>query len=551
MNFFKILLSLFILTSIAGWFSYVSSSGSQDVNENVKLVLQKRLIKVIYSVNREVLSSPFELLEYYKKDSYTPVWLGKKRQLSIVDSLISKIKESVFEGLNPSDYHLLELERLNSYIRIYKGQNDDPNFISSCADFEILLTDAFFTYASHLYAGKTRSTKYNKERKIHLKSISLIDSLKVAANQKKTKKTLNHFSCIHPSYQKLKVVLQKYIEIKNKGGWILLPTGLKLKMGDKNSHVLLLRRRLNVLHDEKNMSDSVFDNSLERLVKNIQSSYGLEDNGIVDSYTIKALNVSVEERITQISLNMERWRWLPHQMPQLYVMVNTAGFVLDLIENNQSVLNMKIIAGTTTHHTPIFSANMTYMVLNPWWDIPPSIARNEIIPKTKRNPSYLKQENIKVYKSRKEGGHEISAQSINWESVNPKTASYRFRQTPGSWNALGQIKFIFPNPYNIYLHDTPGKNLFAKTVRTFSHGCIRIEKPLDLATYILRNDSSWTREKLISTINSKKEKKIVLDYPVKVYVCYYTSWVDEQNNACFRSDIYGYDKELKKINSSL
>lgn len=549
MNFFKII--IFILIIIVGWFSYTPGIGSLDINENVKTILKKRLINVPYSVNKEVLSSPIVLSQYYKKNDYTSVWLGKNGLLHITDSLISKIKESVFDGLNPYDYHLSEIERLNTYLRTYKGQNDDPNFISSCTDFEMLMSDAFFTYASHQYVGKTRSNKYNKEWKIHLKSVSLIDSLKIGSDEKKIKKILNHFSCIHPSYQKLKVVLKNYIEVKNKGGWILLPAGIKLKVGDKNSNVVLLRRRLCALQEKGNVEDSIFDNSLEKLVKTTQSNYGLEVNGIIDSYVIKALNVSIEERISQIKLNMERWRWLPHHMPQLYVMVNTAGFVLDLTDNNKSVLSMKIIAGTTTHHTPIFSADMTYIVLNPWWDIPASIARNEIIPKTKRNPSYLKQENIKVYKSRKEGGYEVSARSINWKAVNAKTASYRFRQTPGPWNALGQIKFIFPNPYNIYLHDTPGKHLFSKTVRTFSHGCIRIEKPLDLATYLLRNDPNWTREKLTSAINLKKEKKIVLDDPVKVYVYYYTSWVDEEDNPCFRWDIYGFDRELKMILSDL
>lgn len=516
--------------TLTGWLFNFSSDNSLNIAEKVRILLKKRINSTSYIIKGESISSKNTLIKYYKNSNYNSIWIGSNGQLPIANSLLSKIKESNLDGFEPSDYHLKAIETLKIALVNFQGLKDNPNYISKWVDFELLLSDAYFKFASNQYVGIIRFNKYNKGGALRLRSVNLIDSLKKAVQENKVKETLNNFSCSHSAYQSLKGSLKNFIEIKRNGGWINLPNKLKLKKGDKNYNVLLLRKRLNVLFPKLNVTDSIFDPSLEKVLKITQSNYGLIDDGFVYFKTIKALNVSIDLRIKQIKLNMERWRWLPRRLPQKYIFVNSAGFILNVIENDKSVLDMKIIVGKTTNNTPIFNADMTYIILNPWWEIPPSIATKEIIPKIRNDKNYLKKEHIIVLRSETDG-----------------KISYRFRQKPGPWNALGQIKFIFPNPYNIYLHDTPSKNLFTKNVRTFSHGCIRIEKPLELATYLLQYDPYWTSENLIKTIEAKKERKIDLDIPVKVHICYFTSWIDEENNPNFREDIYGYDKDLELI----
>jgi len=253
------------------------------------------------------------------------------------------------------------------------------------------------------------------------------------------------------------------------------------------------------------------------------------------------------DSLEMIILNMERWRWLPHKLNQPYIMVNIADFMLKVVDSDRTIMDMKIIVGKTYTRTPLFHARMTYLILNPWWEIPSSIARKEILPKIKENNDYLGKNHIKVYESWNPGASEVPADSITWDSISPKSFAYRFRQEPGPGNALGRIKFMFPNKYNVYLHDTPTPELLQKDIRTFSHGCIRIEKPIELAEYLLRNDSLWSAERLKSALETEKDKIVTLPRQTDVYVCYWTSWVNNAGQGCFQTDIYGYDKRLADL----
>lgn len=358
---------------------------------------------------------------------------------------------------------------------------------------------------------------------------------------------LGNFSCVHPQYKSLKKKLKEYLTIDKMGGWMVLSDRTLLKSGDKNVHVLYLRKRLlasGELPESPAMNDSLYDSLVTDALKEFQRTHGLKENGNVDPPTLAELNVPIENRIAQIRLNMERWRWMPI-VKEVHVLVNLAGFRMDVIENNGTVLDMKIIAGTSANSTPIFNAKMTYLILNPWWEIPLSIARKEMLPEMKKDSSYFRKKNIKMYTSWKPGAPELSFNNIDWQSLQAENFNYRLRQTPGNWNALGQIKFMFPNKYSIYLHDTPNKSLFSKTIRTFSHGCIRIEQPIELASYLLREDTAWTKEKIIEAIELKEEKIISVD-PITVYVAYFTVYPDKTGCIYFNSDIYKYNKELQK-----
>jgi murein L,D-transpeptidase YcbB/YkuD len=240
---------------------------------------------------------------------------------------------------------------------------------------------------------------------------------------------------------------------------------------------------------------------------------------------------------------MERWRWLPRYLGRRYILVNIARFALEVIEDDKPIMSMRIIVGKPYQSTPVFNAAMTHLVVNPSWHVPISIAKEEILPLLRRDPGYLLRQNMRVYQG---GGGEVDPRSINWLQVSASNFPYRLRQIPGPHNPLGRVKFLFPNQFSVYLHDTSNRELFSRTVRTFSHGCIRIEKPLDLAEYLLRGDPQWNRDKIQQAIARGLERTITLPAAVPVYLLYWTAWVGEDDAMHFRDDIYQRDMSLEK-----
>ena len=241
---------------------------------------------------------------------------------------------------------------------------------------------------------------------------------------------------------------------------------------------------------------------------------------------------------------MERWRWLPPNLGDRYILVNIPSFGLELFDSGKRVMTMKVIVGKPYLSTPVFNARMTYMVLNPRWLVPRSIAIKEILPALRRDPGYLDRENLRVFEGSGPGRREVDPETIDWHEVSPRHFPYQFRQDPGPKNPLGRLKFIFPNPFDVYLHDTPSRGLFARAVRGFSHGCIRIEKAIDLADYLLKDNENWNRERLLAATDFSRERTVTLPHPISVEIVYFTAWVDEDGTVNFRDDIYGRDKEL-------
>jgi murein L,D-transpeptidase YcbB/YkuD len=318
-----------------------------------------------------------------------------------------------------------------------------------------------------------------------------------------------------------------------------------MRRRDAGSQVVALRNRLTILGDldSNNSRDGdVFDEGLENAVKRFQRRHGLIPDGIVGRTTVGELNVRPEERIRQVEVNMERWRWLPENMGNRYIFVNVANFELGVVEGSHLVMTMRAIVGKHYQRTPVFSAKMTHLVLNPYWNIPVRIAVKEMVPLIRKDLDYLEKNSIKVFLV--EGSHktEVDSASVDWASVSSKGFNYFFRQEAGPINALGRIKFMFPNQFNVYLHDTPHRELFERPVRQFSHGCIRIEKPLELAEYVLRGDPRWTQENLLSALDGSLNKTVKLPQPIWVYILYWTAWVEEDGTLQFRNDVYGRDK---------
>jgi murein L,D-transpeptidase YcbB/YkuD len=317
-------------------------------------------------------------------------------------------------------------------------------------------------------------------------------------------------------------------------------------VGATGAEVRLLRQRLAVTEDlGGDHESSVFDGALDRAVRAFQTRHGLEVDGVVGPKTLAALNVPASDRAAQIARDLERWRWLPRDLGRRYLLVNVPAFELRVIEDDEIVMSMRAVVGRPYRRTPVFSATMSYLVVSPYWHVPPGIAVRDILPAVKKDPSYLAERGIRVFQGWGAAQREIDPGGVDWKSIPASGFPYRFRQEPGDKNMLGRIKFMFPNPHNVYLHDTPLRELFLPANRAFSSGCIRIERPFDLADYVLRGDPHWTREAVIAAAAIDAETTITLPERLPVHVVYWTSWVDE-DEVEFREDVYDRDPGLAR-----
>ena len=378
-------------------------------------------------------------------------------------------------------------------------------------------------------------------------NVDVSSVLEQALRKKQIREALMRLRPGQSSYAKLRQALAQYRGLLVKGESPRVSTGASLKKDMKSERVMELRKRLAASGDLDAATaegGDLFDDRLEEAVTVFQKRHGLKNDGIVGPVTLAALNVPLKHRTRQLELNLERLRWIFGNPEQRSIVVNIANFELDVIENGKSVLSMKVVVGKPFQRTPVFTAKMTHLVLNPSWNVPDSIARKEILSKIKDDPSYLAEQKMRVLRERGFREYEINPETIDWSQVTANTLSYKFRQEPGPLNPLGQIKFMFPNRFDVYLHDTPSKRLFSENVRTFSHGCTRIEKPIELAEYLLRDAPGWTKEKLLSSIEEGSEQKVLIPQPLNVHFLYLTAWVDEEGALQFRNDIYKRDPLL-------
>jgi murein L,D-transpeptidase YcbB/YkuD len=563
--FRRLLLRKLILITIALIWAYgfaeikivVAQTLSNQVSEQLRNLIEVAETPPKITVQGELIHTLSMLSPFYERRAYQPAWIGDNGPFPQVDSLLKAIREADREGLRPSDYHLVRIEFILKEMR--QNQEQQTN-LSRIVDLDLLLTDAFLLYGSHLLAGRINPETIDPEWSLERREVGLVEVLQTALDSNRIEEALKDLITPQPCYAKLRQALARYRDIAAKGGWPTVPDGPKMQKGDSDERVLALRARLtaaDVPDQELNSNRDqftpftydfvlLFDDALEQAVRKFQQRYGLEVDGIVGPRTLAAMNVTVEERIRQIELNMERWRWLPRDFGRRHILVNIANFELDVVEDGQTVMTMHIIVGKPYQHTPIFSADMTYLVFNPSWYVPLSIAKKEVLPSILKDPEYLAKRKIRVYQGGDDEATEIDPQTIDWSNVNAENFPYRFRQAPGAKNLLGRVKFMFPNQFNVYLHDTPSKSLFSRTVRAFSHGCIRIEKPIELAEYVLRGDEKWNREKILATIKKGRERTVQLPEPIPVYLLYCTVLVNEDGSIQFRNDIYGRDKELDK-----
>ncbi len=349
--------------------------------------------------------------------------------------------------------------------------------------------------------------------------------------------------CVLPA---LETALSQYRQITEQGGWPQVPGGPALHEGDRNDRIPFLRQRLVASTDLATSAaqGDHFDGVLKEAVQRFQARHGLPADGTVGAGTLTELNVPISERIRQLAASLERCQPLPTVLEHRHILVNIADFTLKLYEDGKPVLSMPVIVGKTYRQTPVFNGRISSLVINPTWEVPHSIATKDLLPKIKKNPGYLSQMHLRVFQGWN-GATEIDPATINWASLSATHFPYRLRQDPGPANALGRVKFLFPNPYDVYLHDTPSRELFQKDARTFSSGCIRIAKPLDLAVYLLQGTKLNSMDALNAAISREKTQQIVIPAPIAVHIVYMTAWVDREGIIQFRSDIYNRDPALQ------
>jgi L,D-transpeptidase YcbB len=407
---------------------------------------------------------------------------------------------------------------------------EDDSLMPSSKDKSIISTEILLTgnFIKHTLLAYDADYVKRKEMERFIPSMKQ-DPIKLADSLlNKKHKDDKYYEDVNPSYGALKKKLKLYTDIHAQGGWPIVPAAKKTyKEGATDSAIIVLKKRLR-LTGEMSVEDStaVFNDDLTTAVKKFQRLHGLDTTGVVAEATLKAMNIPVKKRIEQLLINMDRTRWLPVEPKGDLILVNIPEFVLHVKENGKDVFRMDVVVGKGGHDTRIFTGNLNQVVFSPYWNVPKSIVEKEILPAIDKNPGYLEEENMEIT------GEEDGLPEI--------------RQKPGEKNALGKVKFLFPNSFNIYFHDTPSKSLFAKSKRAFSHGCIRLSDPKKMAKYLLRNQSEWTDEKIDEAMNAEKEKFVKLKKPVPVLITYYSAWVDNNGDLNFRDDIYDHDEHLTK-----
>lgn len=504
-----------------------------EVSKLLRETLQAEVLPASLRDQKELVKAWKEMQGFYGQRGFQAVWSSPSGPRPQAEELIKAIPALGADGLDVRRYQPDRLAGLLKEVRETKSY-DDPLAQRRLVDLDVELTYTYLSLAAHLANGRLQPEKLRDDWYTKPRNVDLDARLGVALaadDSGEIVKILRHLSPPYADYERLRQALATYKQIMARGGWSAVPPGPELEAGGRGPRVAALRARLAAESASSHGGAGspradVFDGGLAGAVSSFQRRHGLEVTGKVDTETLVELNVPVQDRIRQIQANMERWRWMPSSLGDRYILVNVPEFRLDLVEAGKTVLTQRVIVGKDQSRTPAFSDKMTYIEVNPSWNIPDTIAKTEILPKLAADPGYLARHNMEV--------------------VSQAGSEDRLRQRPGEDNPLGKLKFMFPNDFDIYLHDTPADQLFNQAERDFSHGCIRLEKPFELAAYLLKGDPKWTPEALQAAIDSGEQTTISLPRPLPVHILYWTAWVDPDGTVELRRDIYGHDAELEQ-----
>jgi murein L,D-transpeptidase YcbB/YkuD len=474
---------------------------------------------------------------YYSDRANGMIWVRKGRPTKAAAELITAIGLAPEDGLVEADYAIPELnlsQRLD-------GDGD-------AAGFELAMSQAFLSFARDLHGGQTSQAASAPDIVIARKPVDAVAWLSLARD-KGVDAALDRLRPKHPQYFQLRQMLIGYRSLAERGGWPSIDGGPTLKPGMRAARVRQMRANLEARgYAGIDAGDAdLYDDNIVAIVQHFQKRHGLEPDGVAGASTIAALNVTADQRVKQIIVNLERWRWLPDDLGSRHVFVNQAGFEMFLVDEEHIVARHRVIVGKPFHKTPMFSDKIAYVEFNPTWTVTPDIAINEVLPKLREDPGYLERNDYVLFGGWGADAPVIDPWSVDWHSIPDRAFPYRIVQKPGPKNALGALKFMFPNKFNIYLHDTPSRQLFAKTGRAFSHGCIRVHEPVKFAEKLFGLDGSLTPDDIRSLIDAGKTVTVNLKTKVPVHLAYFTVWIDEDGTPSFFPDVYDRDGLVTRL----
>jgi murein L,D-transpeptidase YcbB/YkuD len=478
----------------------------------------------------------------YTSRGFEPIWIDGTHPARQFDDLLSALQQLGAHGIDPERYDFAELTAARAKAPrgwFSRKGLEEPAVVP----LDLKATWAWIRGAADLSAGAADAEgSADKLWRLKRRKIDFEKKLASALESGSIREHFEEFAPTHTEYRRLKDAYKAYSDTAKAGGWKALPASLSLKKGDRSPHLAALAERLRKtgdLPEDAAGTAETFDDRLSAAVAHFQRRHGLEPDGVVGRQVVAEMNVPVASRIRQLQLNLERWRWLPHDLGDRYIFVNVPEFRLEIHEAERVPLSMNVITGARNTPTPIFSDTMTHVVFSPYWNVPDSIASGETLPAAQSDPSFLDRNGIEVVGT---SGRVVDPSTIDWSAATDEgTFPYRFRQRPGSSNSLGLVKFIFPNEHDVYLHDTPADMLFKRAYRALSHGCVRLEKPQALAEYLLRDQPEWTAERIAAAMHAGEEKHVKLAKPIPVHLMYWTARVHQDGTVHFRPDVYGRD----------
>ena len=492
----------------------------------IDLLAREKRLPLPIQQRRDVLRA------YYEEHAGELLWLRDDR----AEALVAILNDAGADGLRPEDYPTRQLLSLM--------QNTDPEDVRGLALIELFFSAAFLEYSGDLSVGRFLPAKVDPNFFLKTRTFDQEAALQEVA---KADDLVDFFDALQPPnnyYASLRGALAQYRELEREGGWDLVPLGPTLKPGMTDPRVADIRDRLAITDGadpEPQGGDETYDAELVKAVERFQARHGLDVDGVVGPAVLVAMNVPIEERVQEIELAMERWRWMPRDLGQQYLMVNIAGFELRRVKDGQAEERMSVVVGKPYSRTPVFSDQVRYIEINPYWTVPSGLAVKEELGKLRSNPGGLSSQGFEAVR----GKDVYDLRSINWANYGPGNFPFQLRQQPGPKNALGRVKFMFPNEHSVYLHDTPSRSLFSKAERAFSHGCIRLSRPLELALQVLTAGgiSGWNMDRINKVVATEKNTVVKLAQPLPIHLTYLTAWVDE-DGVNFRKDIYNQDAKL-------
>lgn len=477
----------------------------------------------------------------YQNRKYSPIWEMHKKRKGLHLQFLSVLDTIHYEGLEKSDYNYELIRGL-----LDKPAENDLQKMIYAAEADVAFTAAFIKLNRHLKYGRSNPNETRMRWHIYQDPETRPDALleAVLANNN----ILQAIEASRPKfqqYQKLRQLLKYYSTLAEHPDWKKVPMEASLAKGQRSGSVEQLKINLVAAGFLGSMGDSAdfnfFDDKTEQALKTFQHRFNIKPTGIAGPITLKEINAPLDEKILQVKLNLERLRWLPEDLGKRYIWVNVPDFWLKVVDNGETVLQMKIIAGKSFRPTPIFSDKIQYLVFSPYWNVPKTLAVSDILPKIQNNPNYLHRMRFEVLDGWGEDAKILDPDSIDWQKLNSGNFPFRLRQKPGPWNAMGNVKFMFPNSFQIYLHDTSTPGLFKRENRAFSSGCIRIEKPVELAKFLL---PEFTEQEIRTKMKKREEFLVNLREPVPIHIVYFTTWVNSRGTVITKKDIYKEDSKI-------